>query len=46
VNWMWLLKAGSHGDYNPQLVSRAAWAGFEKVWSDLSAHRIDLSAWV
>jgi basic membrane protein A len=46
VNWMWLLKAGARGDHNPQLVSPTAWAGFQKVWSDLSAHRIDLSAWV
>jgi basic membrane protein A and related proteins len=46
VDWMWLLKAGARGDHNPQLVSPAAWAGFQKVWRDLSAHRIDLSAWV
>jgi basic membrane protein A len=44
VDWMWLLKAGGHGSYNPELVSPVAWAGFKKVWSDLSAHRIDLSA--
>jgi basic membrane protein A and related proteins len=43
VDWMWLLKAGGRGDHNPELVSPVAWAGFKKVWADLSAHRIDLS---
>jgi basic membrane protein A len=42
VDWMWLLKAGAKGDYNPQLVSPAEWAGFQKVWGDLSSHRIDV----
>jgi basic membrane protein A len=46
VDWMWLLKAGAHGDHNPQLVSPSQWAAFRKVWSDLSAGKIDLSAWV
>ena len=44
VDWMWLLKAGANGDYNPQLVSPAEWAAFQKVWSDLSSHRIDVLA--
>jgi basic membrane protein A len=43
VEWMWLLKAGTHGDHNPQLVSSAAWAVFKKIWSDVSAGKIDLS---
>jgi basic membrane protein A and related proteins len=46
VNWMWLLKAGARGDHNPQLVSPTQWAAFQKVWSDLSAGKIDLSPWV
>src|ERR1700683_2159988 len=45
-DWMWLLKAGAHGDHNPQLVSPSQWAAFQKVWSDLSAGKIDLSPWV
>ena len=44
VDKMWLLKAGAHGDHNPALVSAGAWAGFQKVWQDLSARRIDVSA--
>jgi len=43
VDWMWLLKAGSMGEYNPRLVSAAAWAGFRKVWKDLAAGKIDLT---
>jgi basic membrane protein A and related proteins len=43
VDWMWLLKAGAHGDRNPQLVSPDAWAAFKKIWSDVSAGKIDLS---
>ena len=46
VDWMWLLKAGAKGNYNPQLVSPAEWAAFQKIWSDLSAHRIDVLALV
>jgi len=46
VDWMWLLKAGANGDYNPQLVSPAEWAAFQKVWNDLSSHRIDVLALV
>ena len=42
VDWMWLLKAGAHGDYNPKLVSAAAWNAFQKVWADVSAGKIDL----
>jgi basic membrane protein A len=37
VDWMWLLRAGNHGDHNPQLVSPAAWAAFQKTWNDLAA---------
>ena len=42
VDWMWLLRAGSNGEYNPHLVSAGQWAGFRKTWSDLSAGRIAL----
>ena len=44
VDWMWLLKAGVHGDHNPQLASPQAWTAFRKVWSDLAANRIDIPA--
>src|ERR1700733_8424451 len=44
VDWMWLLKAGLHGDHNPQLASPQAWTAFRKVWSDLAANRIDIPA--
>jgi basic membrane protein A len=44
VDWMWLLKAGSNGHYNPRLVSAADWAGFQKTWSDLAANRIEVPA--
>ncbi len=37
VDWMWLLKAGAHGDHNPQLVSPQEWTAFRKVWSDSGA---------
>jgi basic membrane protein A and related proteins len=40
VDWMWLLKAGLNGEYNPRLVSPAQWAAFRKVWSAVSAHQI------
>ncbi len=40
VDWMWLLRAGSNGDYNPRLVSPTQWAAFHKVWSAVSAHQI------
>ena len=30
VDWMWLLKAGAHGDHNPQLVSPAAMGRISK----------------
>ncbi len=43
VDWMWLLKAGPNGDYNPKLVSPTAWASFQKIWKDLAAGKIDLS---
>jgi basic membrane protein A len=44
VDWMWLLKAGSNGHYNPRLVSAADWAAFQKTWSDLAAGRIEVPA--
>jgi basic membrane protein A and related proteins len=44
VDWMWLLRAGNHGDHNPQLVSPAAWSKFQKIWTDLAAGKIDISA--
>ena len=46
VDWMWLLKAGANGDHNPHLVSAEEWAAFQKIWSDLSANRIDFSPWI
>jgi basic membrane protein A and related proteins len=44
VDWMWLLKAGSNGYYNPRLVSAADWAQFQKTWGDLAANRIEIPA--
>jgi basic membrane protein A len=44
VDWMWLLKAGANGHYNPHLVSAAEWAGFQKTWGDLAANRIEVPA--
>jgi basic membrane protein A len=40
VDWMWLLRAASYGDYNPRLVSASQWAAFRKTWSAVSAHQI------
>jgi len=42
VNQMWLQKCGKNGDYNPRLVSVGQWATFEKVWSDIASHKIDV----
>jgi basic membrane protein A len=42
VDWMWLLRAGGNGEYNPRLVTTAQWAGFRKTWSDLSLGRVVL----
>jgi hypothetical protein len=44
VDWMWLLKAGANGHYNPRLISAADWAAFQKTWSDLAAGRIEVPA--
>jgi basic membrane protein A and related proteins len=44
VDWMWLQKAGSHGSYNPRLVSPEAWARFRKIWSDVAAGKIAITA--
>jgi len=44
VDWIWLLRAGANGYYNPQLVSPEAWVQFRKVWSDLAANRIVIPA--
>lgn len=40
VTEMWLLKAGANGDHNPRIISTAAWAAFQKIWSELGTHRI------
>ncbi len=44
VDKMWLLKAGPNGDHNPNLVSAAAWAAFQNIWSNLAARRIDVGS--
>jgi basic membrane protein A and related proteins len=44
VDKMWLLKAGTNGDHNPHLISAAAWNGFQKIWSDLAARKIDVGS--
>ncbi len=41
---MWLLRAGSHGEYNPSLVSPQAWSTFQQIWSGLAQGKIDVSA--
>jgi hypothetical protein len=46
VNQMWLQKCGNHGDYNPRLVSADEWNIFQKVWSDIASHRIDVESLV
>ena len=46
VNQMWLQKCGNNGDYNPRLVSADEWNIFQKVWSDIASHRIDVEALV
>jgi len=42
VDKMWLLKAGAHGDHNPELVTAAQWGAFQKIWGDLAARRINV----
>jgi basic membrane protein A len=44
VDAMWLLRAGTHGDYNPELVSAAAWGRFQGIWEELARGRIDVRA--
>ena len=44
VDQSWLLKSGSHGDHNPRLITAEQWAAFQKIWSDLAAHKIDVDA--
>ena len=46
VNQMWLQKCGKNGDYNPRLISPDQWAIFQKVWSDIASHKIDVDALV
>jgi basic membrane protein A and related proteins len=42
VDWMWLLRAGAHGEFNPRLVSPDSWARFRKVWADVAAGKVTL----
>jgi basic membrane protein A len=44
VNQSWLLKSGANGDHNPRLVTAGEWSAFQKIWSDLAAHKIDVEA--
>ncbi|MGH9680782.1 MAG: BMP family protein, partial [Candidatus Acidiferrales bacterium] len=44
VNEMWLLKCGKNGDYNPRLITAAEWNGFEKVWGEIAARKIDVAS--
>jgi basic membrane protein A and related proteins len=44
VDWMWLLRAGAHGNYNPHLVSPEAWASFSRIWSDVASGKIEIPA--
>jgi len=44
VDKMWLLRAGPNAQYNPTLISTAAWSTFQTIWSDLAQKKIDVSA--
>ncbi len=44
VNQMWLQKCGQNGEYNPRLISADEWNAFQKVWSDIASHKIDVDA--
>jgi basic membrane protein A and related proteins len=46
IDQMWLQKCGKNGDYNPRLVSADQWTAFEKVWSDIASHKIDVESLV
>jgi basic membrane protein A len=44
VDKMWLLRAGSHGAYNPNLISASSWRTFQAIWGNLAARRIDVAS--
>jgi basic membrane protein A and related proteins len=44
VDQSWLLKSGANGDHNPRLITAEQWSAFQKIWSDLAAHKIDVEA--
>jgi basic membrane protein A and related proteins len=46
VNQTWLPKCGKNGDYNPRLVTAAAWNTFRGVWADIAARKIDVESLV
>jgi len=41
---MWVLKAGSHGDHNPQVIDESTWKKFKGVWSDIATRKINVTA--
>jgi len=46
VDQLWLRKCGKNGEYNPRLVSAGQWNAFQKVWSDIASHKIDVDSYV
>jgi basic membrane protein A len=44
VDQMWLLRAGPNGQYNPNLISTAAWSTFQTIWQSLAQNKINVSA--
>ena len=46
VNQMWLTKCGTHGDYNPRLITTGQWDTFQTTWRDIASRKIDVDALV
>ena len=44
VDKMWLLRAGSNGQYNPALISAASWSTFQTIWQSLAQNKINVPA--
>jgi basic membrane protein A and related proteins len=42
VNEMWLTRCGKNGEYNPRLITADQWSTFQKVWSEIASHKIDI----
>jgi basic membrane protein A and related proteins len=44
VDKMWLLRAGPNGQYNPNLITPAAWSAFQTLWQSLAQGKINVAA--